>query len=128
MATCSTCGNDYDMTFQVTTNKGEQYDFDSIECAVRPLRLHDPGSGHPGELDDRLLRQLRPARRRGGRERQHGERLSTWEAAPPVAAKRGGVSRGSCAWSPHSWEDPFTVGTPTVPPPYRPQTSTPGSV
>ena len=37
MATCSTCGNDYDMTFQVTTNKGEQYDFDRIECAAAKI-------------------------------------------------------------------------------------------
>ena len=37
MATCSTCGNDYDKSFSVTTSTGESYDFDSIECAAQKL-------------------------------------------------------------------------------------------
>lgn len=34
MATCSTCGNDYEATFHVRTHQGEEFDFDSIECAA----------------------------------------------------------------------------------------------
>src|SRR5476649_1065468 len=33
MATCETCGNDYDKAFQVTMN-GTAHTFDSFECAI----------------------------------------------------------------------------------------------
>ena len=36
MATCETCGNDYDKTFQVTMN-GKAHTFDSFECAIHAL-------------------------------------------------------------------------------------------
>ena len=36
MATCETCGNDYDKTFQVTMN-GKAHTFDSFECAIFAL-------------------------------------------------------------------------------------------
>ena len=37
MATCSTCGNDYDRSFHVQTHTGDEYDFDSIECAASKI-------------------------------------------------------------------------------------------
>lgn len=37
MPTCDTCGNDYDKAFAVTTFSGDQYTFDSIECAAQKL-------------------------------------------------------------------------------------------
>ncbi len=37
MARCATCGNEYDKTFQVTTHRGETYDFDSFECAIQTV-------------------------------------------------------------------------------------------
>ena len=36
MATCETCGNDYDKAFQVTMN-GKAHTFDSFECAIHAL-------------------------------------------------------------------------------------------
>ena len=36
MATCETCGNEYDKTFQVTMN-GKAHTFDSFECAIQKL-------------------------------------------------------------------------------------------
>lgn len=36
MATCHTCGNDYDKTFTVTMGE-ESYAFDSFECAIQAL-------------------------------------------------------------------------------------------
>ena len=36
MATCETCGNDYDKTFQVTMD-GKAHTFDSFECAIHAL-------------------------------------------------------------------------------------------
>jgi len=36
MATCDTCGNVYEETFQLTM-KGRSYDFDSFECAIHAL-------------------------------------------------------------------------------------------
>ena len=36
MATCETCGNDYDKSFQVTMN-GKAHTFDSFECAIHAL-------------------------------------------------------------------------------------------
>ncbi len=36
MATCQTCGNDYDKTFQVV-QAGRTHEFDSFECAIEAL-------------------------------------------------------------------------------------------
>jgi hypothetical protein len=36
MATCETCGNDYDKAFQVVMN-GKAHTFDSFECAIHAL-------------------------------------------------------------------------------------------
>lgn len=36
MATCETCGNDYDKAFQVTMG-GTAHTFDSFECAIQAL-------------------------------------------------------------------------------------------
>ncbi len=49
MATCETCGNDYDKAFQVTMN-GKAHTYDSFECAIHGQLL--------------LLRALRPRRGR----------------------------------------------------------------
>lgn len=45
MPTCSQCGNDYDKAFTVTTHSGEQFTFDSIECAAARLA---PDCAHCG--------------------------------------------------------------------------------
>ena len=37
MATCATCGNDYDKMFTVTLYTGDSYQFDSFECAAHLL-------------------------------------------------------------------------------------------
>jgi hypothetical protein len=37
MATCITCGNDYDKAFEVTAHDGSKYTFDSIECMAQEL-------------------------------------------------------------------------------------------
>jgi DNA-directed RNA polymerase subunit RPC12/RpoP len=37
MPTCTTCGNDYDKAFTVTTAGGNSFVFDSIECAAQQL-------------------------------------------------------------------------------------------
>lgn len=42
MATCTTCGNDYDKTFTVTTADGTTAVFDSIECAAAALAPECP--------------------------------------------------------------------------------------
>jgi hypothetical protein len=34
---CSTCGNDYDKAFKVTTHEGMEQVFDSLECAIQAL-------------------------------------------------------------------------------------------
>ena len=36
MATCETCGNDYDKAFKVVM-KGQTHTFDSFECAIHRL-------------------------------------------------------------------------------------------
>jgi len=36
MATCETCGNDYDKSFQVI-QQGKTHTFDSFECAIHAL-------------------------------------------------------------------------------------------
>lgn len=45
MASCDTCGNNYDKAFTVTTYAGDQYVFDSIECAAQKLA---PNCAHCG--------------------------------------------------------------------------------
>ncbi len=45
MPSCDTCGNDYDKAFTVTTVTGDQYTFDSIECAAQKLA---PSCAHCG--------------------------------------------------------------------------------
>ena len=37
MTTCAVCGNDYDKAFKVTDFKGDEYTFDSFECAIHKL-------------------------------------------------------------------------------------------
>jgi len=37
MATCETCGNEYDKTFKVITHEGESHTFDSFECAIHAV-------------------------------------------------------------------------------------------
>lgn len=44
MATCYTCGNDYENSFHVIAND-RSYDFDSLECAVHALA---PSCSHCG--------------------------------------------------------------------------------
>ena len=39
MATCETCGNDYDKAFQLTKD-GRTHTFDSFECAIQALAPH----------------------------------------------------------------------------------------
>jgi hypothetical protein len=36
MATCQTCGNDYDKAFELTMN-GKRHTFDCFECAIQAL-------------------------------------------------------------------------------------------
>ena len=45
MATCETCGNEYDKTFKVITHEGESHTFDSFECAIHALA---PSCAHCG--------------------------------------------------------------------------------
>ncbi|MEV5510634.1 Prokaryotic metallothionein [Streptomyces orinoci] len=37
MPVCSTCENDYQMAFDITTITGEKYTFDCFECAITKL-------------------------------------------------------------------------------------------
>lgn len=37
MATCDTCGNEYDRAFTVTLHSGETLTFDSVECAAQRI-------------------------------------------------------------------------------------------
>jgi hypothetical protein len=37
MATCETCGNDYDKTMEISVAGGEARTFDSFECAIHAL-------------------------------------------------------------------------------------------
>jgi len=37
MATCETCGNEYDKAFRVTAADGGEHTFDSFECAIGRL-------------------------------------------------------------------------------------------
>jgi hypothetical protein len=44
MATCDTCGNEYDKAFQILSG-GKTYTFDSFECAIQKVA---PVCGHCG--------------------------------------------------------------------------------
>lgn len=44
MATCHTCGNDYDKSFDLSMN-GQTYTFDCFECAIHTLA---PACDHCG--------------------------------------------------------------------------------
>ena len=37
MATCHTCGNEYDRAFTLTLHDGQQFVFDSLECAIHEV-------------------------------------------------------------------------------------------
>ncbi len=37
MEACATCGNEYDKAFRVTTAGGDEFTFDSFECAIHRL-------------------------------------------------------------------------------------------
>lgn len=37
MATCAHCGNDYDRAFTLTLFNGDQFTFDSLECAIHTV-------------------------------------------------------------------------------------------
>ncbi len=37
MPVCDVCGNNYARAFQVTTASGDQYTFDSLECAASKI-------------------------------------------------------------------------------------------
>lgn len=37
MATCTTCGNDYEHTFTVTLHDGRSGTFDAFECAIATM-------------------------------------------------------------------------------------------
>ena len=60
MATCSTCGNDYDKAFRVVTHDGVEMTFDSIECAanrIAPTCAHCDCRilGHGVEVDGTMF-------------------------------------------------------------------------
>ena len=70
MATCETCGNDYDKSFQVTMN-GKAHTFDSFECAIHALAptcdhcgIRIVGHGLEKDRHLLLLRSLRGSRGR----------------------------------------------------------------
>ena len=59
MATCETCGNDYDKAFQVVMN-GKSHTFDSFECAIHAMAPNCAHCGtrivgHGVEKDDTLF-------------------------------------------------------------------------
>lgn len=45
MATCATCGNNYDKAFRVVLHDGSEHVFDSFECAIHALA---PACAHCG--------------------------------------------------------------------------------
>lgn len=60
MATCTTCGNEYDKAFSVTTHDGKNYVFDSVECAahlIAPTCAHCECRvlGHGVEVTGRIF-------------------------------------------------------------------------
>jgi Rieske Fe-S protein len=59
MATCETCGNNYDKTIQVIVD-GKSHTFDSFECAIQalaPVCAHCGCRiiGHGAEADGRIF-------------------------------------------------------------------------
>lgn len=59
MAACTTCGNDYDKAFSLTTHDGQEYTFDSVECAAQRVapRCAECGClilGHGVEADSSI--------------------------------------------------------------------------
>jgi hypothetical protein len=72
MATCETCGNDYDKSFQVTKD-GKTHVYDSFECAIfalAPTCAHCGTRivGHGLEKDDTFYCCDHCAERKGVRE------------------------------------------------------------
>lgn len=70
MGTCATCGNVYDKTFTVTMPDGEQYEFDSFECAAHALAptCEECGVrilGHGSEADGVMYCSAHCARKQG---------------------------------------------------------------
>jgi hypothetical protein len=71
MATCETCGNDYDKSFEVIMT-GETHTFDSFECAMHALAPTCPHcgvriAGHGVEQDDRIFCCAHCAEQEGAR-------------------------------------------------------------
>lgn len=69
MATCQTCGNDYDKAFTVTL-AGKTHTFDSFECAIEALapRCVNCGCrviGHGAEADGKVYCCAHCAARKG---------------------------------------------------------------
>ena len=69
MARCSTCGNDYDGSFEVRMGN-RSYTFDCFECAIHGLAPVCEGCGcrvlgHGVQSDDRLFCSSHCARARG---------------------------------------------------------------
>jgi hypothetical protein len=59
MATCHTCGNDYDKSFEISVG-GSTHTFDSFECAIHALAPTCPHCscrviGHGVEADGRIF-------------------------------------------------------------------------
>jgi len=84
MATCDVCGNDYWMTFEVTTTSGDVYTFDSIECAaqkIAPVCEHCGCRilGHGVEVSGRFYCCAHCARHAGG----EGEKIRDTVGAHP---------------------------------------------
>lgn len=72
MTRCATCGNDYDKAFHVILHDGSEFDFDSVECAVKhiaPTCAHCGCAilGHGAEAKGRMYCCAHCAK-------QHGER------------------------------------------------------
>lgn len=69
MATCETCGNTYEHTFEVRMN-GQSHSFDSFECAIYKLAPRCamcgiPVLGHGVEAHDQIFCCSNCARRVG---------------------------------------------------------------
>jgi hypothetical protein len=70
MATCDTCGNDYDKTFEISV-AGARHVFDSFECAIQrlaPVCEHCGCKviGHGTEVDGQFFCCAHCARRYAG--------------------------------------------------------------
>ena len=67
---CEVCGNEYDKTFQVTTEAGHSHTFDSFECAIQALapRCENCGVrilGHGVESGNQIFCGAHCAHRKG---------------------------------------------------------------